>query len=228
MSNIRDVYELVDISSAKEEEEIEIMTERERTSTPVPKNYQENSRIVLEISHSSTGASADEEENFDISADSLESNCKRVRLDSSLESLGPEDYHKSSDESPHSTMIERPESPDVLENKSRRDADDNLGVFLVESHEPPSTESKTSAVIADFLDQVREDDVSSYFVTPPGPLKKVNVQPISTLHDLEKREYKDAATLMLYSQLRIPGRATISTRAALSQPAPGLACVFNV
>ena len=150
-----------------------------------------------------------------------------MRLDSSLESLSPEDYHNSSVESPHSAMIrspESPESPDVLEVSSERDADDNSGVFIVESHQPHSTESITSAVIADFLDQVREDDASAYFVTPSRPLKKVNVQPVSPLNDLEKREYKDAATPMLVSQLRIPGRANFPTRAALSQPAPGLAC----
>ena len=133
MSKIRDVYELVDISS-EEESEIEIITERERTSTSVPKNYQENYRIVLEISHSSTGALADEEEYFDISADSLESNCKRMKLDSSLESFSPEDRHNLSVESPHSAMIESPESPDILENSNEHNADDNSGVFIVESH----------------------------------------------------------------------------------------------
>ena len=88
MRNIRDVYELVDIS-CEEEGAIKIMTEREKTSTPVPKIYQENYRIVLEISHSSTEALANEEENFNNSADSLDSNCKRMELDSSLESLSP-------------------------------------------------------------------------------------------------------------------------------------------
>ena len=140
MSNIRDVYELVDISS-EEEDEIELMTERERTSTPVPKNYQENNRIVLEISHSSTAALADQEEYFDISADSLESNCKRMKLDSSLESLNLSDYHNSSVESPHSAMIESPESPDVLENTNELDADNDSGVFIVESYKPPNAES---------------------------------------------------------------------------------------
>ena len=138
MRIIRDVYELVDISSAEEEEGTEVMTERERTSTPVPKKYQENYRIVLDISHSSTGALADEEEYFDISADSLKNNCKRMRLDSSLESLNPEDYHNSPVESFHSAMIESPESQDVLEDSSERDAENNSGVFIVESHEPPA------------------------------------------------------------------------------------------
>ena len=67
MSNIRDVYELMDNSSAEEEEEeeeeeTEVMTEREMTSTTVSRNYQENYRIVLEVSHFSTGALVDEEE----------------------------------------------------------------------------------------------------------------------------------------------------------------------
>ena len=35
-------------------------------------------------------------------------------------------------------MIESRESPDVLENSNERYADDNSGVFRVESHKPPS------------------------------------------------------------------------------------------
>ena len=69
-------------------------------------------------------------------------------------------------------MIESPESPDLLEDSGERDADDNSGIFIVGSHRPASTESVTSAVIALFPDQVKED---SHFVTAPGPLKKENV-----------------------------------------------------
>ena len=87
----------------------------------------------MEISNSSTGALADEEEYFDISADSLESNCKQMKLDSIFESLSPENRHNSSVESPHSAMIESPESPVELENSNESDADDNSEVFIVES-----------------------------------------------------------------------------------------------
>ena len=104
--------------------------------------------------------------NTSISLDSLEFNCKRMKLDSSLESLSPENRHYSSVESLHSAMIESPENPNELENRNESDADDNSGVFIVESHETPSTESIKSIVIADFLDQVREKEASSYFVTP--------------------------------------------------------------
>ena len=75
------------------------MTEKETTSTTVPRTYQENYMIVLELFHSSTEALADEEEYFDISADSLESNCKRMKLDSCFESLSPGNRHNSSVES---------------------------------------------------------------------------------------------------------------------------------
>ena len=74
MNYLRVVYELIDISSEEEEEEIE----RERTPTPVPRKLQPNYRVVLEISHSSVDAIADEEKYFDNSADSLESNCATV------------------------------------------------------------------------------------------------------------------------------------------------------
>ena len=110
-----------------------------------------------------------------------------MKLDSSPESLGLEYCHNSSVKSPHSAKVESPENPDVLENSNERDTD-NSGVFKVEIHKPPSAESITSTVIADFLDQVREEDASSYFVTPPGPIKRVIPQPISPLNDLGAKE----------------------------------------
>ena len=66
MSNIIDVFELVDISS-EEEGKKRHHDRKGKDFYPVPRNYQENYRIVLEVSHSSTGALADEEEYFDIS-----------------------------------------------------------------------------------------------------------------------------------------------------------------
>ena len=70
----KNVYELIDISSASEDEGMA----SERASTPLPKPQHMNYRVVLEISHSSAGAVADEEEYFHISAESLKNNCKRI------------------------------------------------------------------------------------------------------------------------------------------------------
>ena len=58
MEALKKVYELVDISSAGEDEGMD----SERTSTPLPSHRQTNHRVVLEISHSSAGAVSDEEE----------------------------------------------------------------------------------------------------------------------------------------------------------------------
>ena len=70
MNSLKVVYELIDILSESEEESV-----IGRASTPLPRNFQTNFRIILEVSNSSDEAIANEEEYFDISADSLEMNC---------------------------------------------------------------------------------------------------------------------------------------------------------
>ena len=82
MNSYKNVFELIDISSSQDEEEF-----LERSSTPLSRKYIPSYMIVLEMSHSSAEATADEEECFDISTDSLESSCKRMRLNSSLDTL---------------------------------------------------------------------------------------------------------------------------------------------
>ena len=82
MNSLKKVYEFIDISSESEEESI-----IERASTPLPRSFQPNFRVQLDVSNSSAEAVADQEVYFDISADSLETNCKRKRLDSTFESL---------------------------------------------------------------------------------------------------------------------------------------------
>ena len=59
----------------------------ERASTPLPRKTQPNFRVILQISNSSAEAVAHKEECFDISADSLEAKCKRMRKNSTFESL---------------------------------------------------------------------------------------------------------------------------------------------
>ena len=55
MEALKNVYELIDLSSATEDEEMA----SERSSTPLPKPQHMNYRVVLEISHSSAGVIAD-------------------------------------------------------------------------------------------------------------------------------------------------------------------------
>ena len=110
-----------------------------------------------------------------------------MRLNSTLESLESGELVKMSPKSDYSTMRESPESPD--EQKQEEDNNrSNSGVFIVEGHCAPSPKSITSAVIADYLEQDSREDASSNFVTPPGPLKRVNPQLISPLNDLEAKE----------------------------------------
>ena len=58
MEALKKVFELIDIFSASEDKEMA----SERTSTPLPKPQHMNYRVVLETSHSSAGAVANEEE----------------------------------------------------------------------------------------------------------------------------------------------------------------------
>ena len=82
MSNLMDIYELVDISSSSEEE-----GEITRSSTPLPKNNEKYPKIIVEILNSSAEATADEEEFLDLSLNSLETECKRMKLSESYTSF---------------------------------------------------------------------------------------------------------------------------------------------
>ena len=53
MGSNENVYQLIDISLESEDEDMP-----ERVSMPLPKNFQSNYRIVLQISHSSVEAVA--------------------------------------------------------------------------------------------------------------------------------------------------------------------------
>ena len=161
MEVLKKVYELIDISSASEDEEMA----SERSSTPLPKPQHMNYRVVLEISHSAAGAVADEEEYFDLSAESFENNCKRMRLNSSFESLNAEELTNArmdKEQCPEQEYADSPESPDPSLNPD---------VFIVEKPHVEETSSITSSDIAEFVRQATEDDVDSYFESPRGPLR---------------------------------------------------------
>ena len=228
MSNLLDIYELIDISSSSEEE-----GEIERASTPLPRDSQVNPRIIIEIPHSSAEATADDEEYLDLSLDSLETDCKRMKLSdsyTSFESVESREYPHSTDS--EEAPADSPESPDEQE-KGEDNNSLNSGVFVVEGHYAHSSKSVTSANVADYLEHVVREDASSFFVTPPGPLRRVNLRPISPLNDLEEKG--TAATSSKrnnnYEQFQHQpfqfcqlGRAFRPLTVALSQSAPGLGC----
>ena len=228
MSNLLDIYELIDISSSSGEE-----GEIERASTPLPRVTQVNPRIIIEIPHSPAEATADDEDYLDLSLDSLETDCKRLKLSNSytsFESMESGEYPHSTDS--EETPADSPESPDERE-KGEDNCSLNSGVFVVKGHYGHSSKSVTSTSVADYLEQVAREDATSFFVTPPGPLRKVNLRPISPLNDLEERGI--AATSSKGNnnyeqfqrepfQFRQPGRAFRPMTVALSQSAPGLDC----
>ena len=75
LANLKDTYELIDISSESENDE-----RSERASTPLPKDTFRNIRVILEISHSSIEANADLEEDLNSSLDSTDMDCRLLKV----------------------------------------------------------------------------------------------------------------------------------------------------
>ena len=159
----------------------------ERASTPLPRDTFLNIRVILGISHCYVKANADHEEDLNSSSDSFDTNCKRLKLSNSFGTVESGEYPDFSEDNEVGEIIESPESPD--EKPEEYDSNDmtNSDVFVVEGHKRTSTQSVTSEVTADYLEQVANEDADSYFVIPPGPLKKMNTKPMSPINDLEVR-----------------------------------------
>ena len=155
MSNLINIYELIDISSSSEEE-----GEITRSSTPLPKANGKYPRIVVEILNSSAEAMADEEELLDLSLNSLETECKRMKLSesyTSFETVESVQYPQSESEE---EIADSPESPDPSLSSD---------VFVVEKPCEEEMSSMTSSKVAEFIRQATEDDACSYFESPAAP-----------------------------------------------------------
>ena len=59
-------------------------------------------------------------------------------------------------------------------------------MVIFERHRPVETQSKKTATIASYSEQVAQQDTEAYFVTPPGPIKRINIHGASPLNDLEE------------------------------------------
>ena len=215
MNSYKSVFQLIVISSSEDEEKI-----LERASMPLPREQIPHYRVILEISHFLAEAVADEERYFNTIADSLESDCKRMRLNTSLDSLEPEVYIQQED-TVRSQDEELPDSPEIPDKSM------NSEVFIVEepiTHE----ESVTSSKVAEYPEQVHQEDSNSYFITPPDPLRRINFLPTSPLNDLEggRSNAGSSVSSVLVPQLSLlpcqPGRGVRPTSGALSHPAPGV------
>ena len=215
MNAYKATYELIDISSDEEEFS-------ERASTPLPRCESLNYRVVLEVPQSPAEATVDDEEYFDLLLESLESDCKRLRLNLSYESI-------DSAVLPNSELVpEVPQKEGPADSPESPDESLNSEVFIVEQSN--SEESTTSTRILEYLEQVRQEDSASYFSTPPGTPRKISFQPTSPLNDLEEPSITlmtavhNQGPLSMTLMMRQPGRAVFPRRVALSQPAPDLAC----
>ena len=150
-----------------------------------------------------------------------------MRLNSSLDTLEtqpsvPEANHdKRRDEG----LPDSPESPD-----------EGLcsDVFIVEEEPSNHEESITSSRVLEYLEQVRQEDSTSYFETPPGTSKKMIFLHASPVNDLEEPREPDVTTAPRTESSsmtllpRLPGRGVFPRGVALSQPAPGLGCCCSL
>ena len=164
MSNLMDIYELIDISSSSEEE-----GEITRPFTPLPKDNGKYPRIIVEILNSSAEATADEEEFLDLSINSLETECKKMKLSESYTSFETVE----SGQYPQSESVEEIMAGRKPENYSPESPDPSLNsdVFVVEKPSEEETASMTSSEVAEFIRQATEDDTCSYFESPHGHLR---------------------------------------------------------
>ena len=175
MNSVKNVYELIDFSSSEDERDFV-----ERSSTPLPREAIPNYRVILENSLSSAEAVADEEEYFDVSADSLEASYKRIKLNSSLASIDSNSHPQQEGNDEAQTSEGIPDSPESPDESMSSD------LFIVE--EANSNEgSISSSKVAEYLEKVNQEDSSSYFITPLGTPRKINFGPASPLNDLEVR-----------------------------------------
>ena len=111
----------------------------------------------MEILNSSAEATADEEEFLDLSLNSLETECKRMKLSESYTSFETvESGHYPQSES-EEEIANSPESPDPSLNSD---------VFVVEKPCEGETSSMTSSKVVEFIRQATEDDACSYFESP--------------------------------------------------------------
>ena len=146
MNSLKNVFELIDISSSEDESNF-----GERSSTPLSREAMPNYRVILENSLSPAEAVADEEEYFDVSADSVEASYKRIKLNSSLSSIdsNPPPQQEENDEA--QTNVEIPDSPESPDESMSSD------VFVVE--EAISNEgSISSSKVAEYLEKVHQED----------------------------------------------------------------------
>ena len=104
MNSLKSVYELIDISSSEDEEGL-----LERGSKPLPREPVLNYRVVIKTFRSTAEAVADEDGYFDVLADSLELNCKRMRLDSNAGRADSGDLVETQEDE---GLPDSPESPD--------------------------------------------------------------------------------------------------------------------
>ena len=122
MNIYKGTFELVDISLSDEEATLE------RRYKPLPRYEVPNFRVVLEIPQSPAEDTVGEEEYFDLTLESLESDCKRMKLSLSFESIESGELSETEEMSEALHHQEPPDSPESLDESLRSE------MFVVDTH----------------------------------------------------------------------------------------------
>ena len=145
-----------------------------------------------------------------------------MKLNLSLETLEQEFHNHEA--CPDKRQVEGlPDSPESPDESMSSDG------FVVEE-DTNEEGSISSSRVAEYLEQIQQEDHSSYFITPPGTPKRISFQPTSPLNDLEKQRKQDDSTTPRWQLpsvalgMHLHGSSIFPRGGALSQLAPGLGC----
>ena len=214
-----EIIELIDlVSPSKSEKE----TEGEPSQPPRANATRRREMHNPSISSLDVTVSADSE--LDSSMEIVQENCKRIKLDSEEASLISLLSNKQ-------FLLSNPASPSSQSG------------FIVQGQEPSSSdyyEEKESVLdTRDLLERNKENsEPAEFFITPPGPLRRVKLRENNSLNDLTyprragHAQTREITTNRFSPQTWIDNSPFCATQSrhvrpmtvALSQSAPGLAC----
>ena len=191
-------------------------------NTPVPKTKGTRRKQTLNLSSTSLKVKISDDDGLDSSIEVIQENYKRMKLESyknSFISLLSEEAYPPPPSKPESPSSQ---SGSVVEGQGTNSSD-----YYEE-------ESVIDTGLAAKEDSNKENH-SPYFITPPGPLKQLEIRVNSSLNDLispqvslSPRRSQREVIQQVYRQLS-PARQPFTRQfrpmtVALSQSAPGVAC----
>ena len=210
-----EVVELINLISP-----CKTVSDSQTVNTPVPKTKGTRRKQTINLSSTSLEVKLRDDDELDLSIEMIQENYKRMKLESDKNSfislLSEEGYPPSNPESPSS------QSGFMVEGQGTNSSD-----YYEE-------ESVIDTGLAAEEDSNKENH-SPYFITPPGPLKQLEVRVNSSLNDLISPQVSISSQRSQREAVNQPNKQSSPARqpfarqfrpmtVALSQSALGLAC----